>query len=67
MKTAFEVFLICYTVGSPFLFLWFHRNVLKEDWDGDLADRVTIRLYIISNIAAQSLAYFLEECGKGCS
>ncbi len=60
----YAALLISYTVGSPFLFLWFHKVVLKQVWDNDLTDRVTIRLYVISNIAVQTLGYMLTECRK---
>jgi hypothetical protein len=64
LKSLYQLALITYTVGSPFFFLWFHRNVMKQTWDGDLADAVTLRLYVISNIAAQAAAYMLLECGR---
>lgn len=65
-RTALVTALSAYFVVSPFLFLWFHRSILGEVWDNDLADRVTVRLYVISNIAAAYMAYIVEECGKTC-
>ena len=44
--------IIVYIVTSPFLFFLFHKNIMHELWDNDLADRVTLRLYVISNVAA---------------
>lgn len=56
--------LAAYPVMSPFIFLWFHKNVLKQVWDNDLTDSVTVRLWIMSNIAACYMAYVVQECSK---
>ena len=61
LKASYEIFLISYTVCSPFLFMWFHKRVLKEKWDGDGADFITAAAYITSNIMAQILMYFIQE------
>lgn len=58
----FQLVLISYTITAPFLFLWFHKVVLKEAWDGDMADKVTIRLYVMSVIGAQLMSYWIQEC-----
>lgn len=56
--------LSAYPIVSPFLFLWFHKRVLNQVWDDDLTDSVTVRLWIMSNIAVCYMAYVFEECGK---
>lgn len=61
MKALYELALIAYVTASPFGFLWFHKVVLKQEWDWDLADQVTVRLYVISNIIAGYMAYSLQE------
>lgn len=61
VKSIFELLLISYVTTSPFLFLWFHKNVMRQQWDWDLADRVTVRLYVMSNILAGYLAFSLQE------
>jgi hypothetical protein len=59
---VFQAALISYVISSPFLFLWFHKVVMKETWNNDLADRVTVKIYIISNIAAAAISYLIQEC-----
>jgi hypothetical protein len=58
--------LTAYTVTSPFAFLWFHHVVLKQAWDNDMTDKVTIVLYILSNIVVGVLGFWVQEgcCGK---
>lgn len=56
-----EMLLITYVVLSPFAFLWFHRRVLREQWDGDFADRVVLTLYVVSNVVAQLFMYLIQE------
>jgi len=56
--------LISYIVSSPFLTFLFHKNIMKELWNDDLADRVTVRLYVISNIAAVSAIAIIREIWK---
>jgi|GEM_PF-6101414 len=63
-RTLLITFLSAYPIISPFMFLWFHQKVMKQQWDDDLADSVTIRLWIMSNVAACYMAYVVEECGK---
>lgn len=59
-----QLSLIAYTTLSPFLFLWFHKIVLKQRWDWDLADGVTLALYLFSNIGAGYTSYMIQECGR---
>jgi hypothetical protein len=61
LKSIYELMLITYVTTSPFIFLWFHKVVMKETWNMDIADRVTIRLYVMSTIAAGYMAYILQE------
>ena len=58
--------LTLYTVASPFAFMWFHHAVLKQSWDNDLTDKVTVVLYILSNLAVGVLGFLVQEgcCGK---
>jgi hypothetical protein len=61
LKSIYELLLIAYVTAAPFCFLWFHKVVMKETWNMDMADRVTIRLYLMSTIAAGYMAYILQE------
>lgn len=65
-QVALFSFLTLYTVGSPFAFLWFHHTVLKQAWDNDLTDKVTVALYILSNVLVGILSFLVQEgcCGK---
>lgn len=49
-----------YVILSPFLFLWFHKKILKQKWDNDLTDWVTALIYIFSNIMVSMLDYAIE-------
>lgn len=63
-KHLIQLGLISYTVLSPFMFLLLHKIVLKEKWDWDMADGVTLGLYLVSNICASFISYQIQECGK---
>lgn len=63
-KHFIQLCLISYTILSPFIFLLLHKIVLKEKWDWDMADGVTLGLYLVSNICASFLSYQIQECGK---
>ena len=58
--------LTVYTVTSPFAFLWFHHTVLRQTWDNDMTDKVTVTLYILSNVLAGVLGFLVQEgcCGQ---
>lgn len=66
LEMIFQILLMAYIVTSPFIFMWFHKVVLKEEWNDDWADRVTLRLYIFSNIGAMTISYIMQECDKLC-
>lgn len=59
-----QFFLISYIICSPFLFLWFHKNILKEKWDNDTSDKVTVCIYIFSNFMACIVSYLIQECAR---
>lgn len=59
-----QLFLIGYVICSPFLFLWFHKNILHEKWDNDLSDKVTVSVYLSSNILAGFISYLIQECAR---
>lgn len=62
--TLIQMALTAYAIGSPFFFLWFHRCVMKEAWDGDFADRVVLRLFILSQLLCVYLGWIFEQCGQ---
>ena len=64
MKHFYELALISYVTASPFLFLWFHKKVLRQKWDNDLTDIVTASAYITSNVLAGWMAYLVQEWTK---
>lgn len=64
LKSIYELLLIAYVTTSPFAFLWFHKVVMKQEWDWDLADSVTIRLYVVSTVTAGYMAYILQEWSR---
>jgi hypothetical protein len=64
LQKLLVAFTAAYVVSSPLVFLWFHAKVMNQKWDDDMADRVTIRLYILSNLGALFLAYSLIENWK---
>lgn len=64
MYWIIQSILIGYVIGSPFLFFWFHKNILHENWDNDFTDKVTITLYLVSNIGAQWMSFVFQEMGK---
>ena len=57
--------LTLYTISSPFAFMWFHHTVLRQRWDNDLADQVTVVLYVLSNLLAGVLGYWVQTAGCG--
>lgn len=59
-----QLVLISYAVVSPFLFLWFHKVVLKQRWDWDMADGITLGLYLVSNVCSSFVSYMIQECGR---
>lgn len=56
--------LIGYVVTSPFLFFWFHKCILRQSWDDDWTDRVTVTLYFFSNLIAAYISYMIQECQR---
>ena len=64
IELIYQAILIGYMVTSPFLFMWFHKIILKETWNNDLADKVTVQLYVMSNLAAVYTSYLIQECQK---
>lgn len=62
-QLALFTFLTLYTVASPFAFMWFHHAVLRQTWDNDLTDWVTVMIYIFSNVLVGILSFMVQE---GC-
>lgn len=64
LEIVLQFFLISYIISSPFLFLWFHKVILNEKWDNDLSDKVTLLIYLISNLTAALVSYLIQECNR---
>ena len=66
LRATFQVLVIGGVFLLPSITLWVHKYIMKETWNDDMADRVTIRLFILAEIGLVFLSWLLQECGS-CS